>query len=102
MKGAKPVVGWREVEGWLRVAFRPSPGGECHSLKLLCTWAVVPAMTLQSLLQEVTETVMLAAFPFRVLNPVQRLLQVKQLSRLSTWTHLPKATQEEAGSSSGS
>lgn len=51
-------------EGGLGVAFRPRLGGGCHSLKLFCTLAVVPAMTQQSLLQEVmVGTVMLAAFP---------------------------------------
>lgn len=53
------------------MAFRPRLGGGCHSLKLFCTLAVVPAMTQQSLLQEVMvgTVVMLAAFPLQGTEP---------------------------------
>lgn len=53
------------------MAFRPRLGGGCHSLKLFCSLAVVPAMTQQNHLQEVMvgTVVMLAAFPLQGTEP---------------------------------
>lgn len=75
MGGGEKGLGGHQTKSW----------GRCHPLKLPCILAVVPAMTLQSFLQEIT-VMMLAAFLFRVLNPMECLLQMKQLSRLFTWT----------------